>query len=81
VAGKAVGTAKYAKYAKAERVGENDGFTVQCEHAVRFNSFPFRVFGVFRGLVFRIQDARTHRNLKLKGRINRAIVVREFAAS
>ena len=43
---KAVGTAEYAKHAKAERVGEEDRFTQRVNDLVSLTPFPLAYFAV-----------------------------------
>ncbi len=44
---KAVGTAEYAKHAKAERVGEEDRFTQRVNDLVSLTPFPFAYLAYF----------------------------------
>ena len=44
---KAVGTAEYAKHAKAERVGEEDRFTQRVNDLVSLTPFPLAYLAYF----------------------------------
>ncbi|MBI4324198.1 MAG: hypothetical protein HY674_02950 [Chloroflexi bacterium] len=45
--GKAVGTAEYAKHAKAEQIGEEDRFTQRVNDLVSLTPFPFAYLAYF----------------------------------